>query len=270
VFDIASGADLPVEIGDGRRFATGDARSLTDAEPLNLMHPLVHAALEQARTWSGGGSLSLQLAPGSPPELQALAGKTGVICAALVDYAGFEPVQRLVAGAVLGGTPINPSLAAQLLRLPATDRGALQVDMDSHWLSDAVDEAAFVDQRQVEQSEQEHFEQAIGQLERFVEDKILVCRRERTSIAEKLRSARARRDEIVGSSARERVEAEILRLATIDESLERRISALESREDEVYRKWRDEYHELRYRAPKVTRLFQAVFEIAAPKPVTSC
>jgi hypothetical protein len=270
VFDIASGAELPVEIGDGQRFATGDARSLTDAESLNLVHPLVRAAIEQARTWSGGGSLTLQLAPGSPPELAALAGKTGVICVALVDYVGFEPVQRLVAGAVVSGTPIDPSVAAQLLRLQATDRKALHIDVDAQWLADAVDEAVFVDQRQVEQGEQEHFEQAIGQLERFVEDKILVCRHERASIAEKLRSARARRDEIVGSSARERVEAEILRLATIDESLERRLSALESREDAVYRKWRDEYHELRYRAPKVTRLFQAVFEIAAAKPETSC
>ena len=270
VFDIVPGAALPVGVGDGRRFATGDARGLTDAESLNLVHPLVRAAIDQARTWSGDGSLSLQLPLGCSPEFAALAGKTGVMRVVLVDYGGFEPVQRLVAGAVVGGAPIEPSLAAELMRLQAIDRPALKVEWEAQWLEDAVDEAVFVDQRQVEEAEQKHFEQAIGQLERFVEDKILVCRRERTSIAEKLRTARVRRDEIVGSSARERVEAEILRLATIDESLERHIGALESREDEVYRKWRDEYHELRYRAPRVTRLFQAVFEIAAPKPETSC
>jgi hypothetical protein len=270
VFDIVPGAPLPAGAGDGRRFATGDARGLTDAESLNLVHPLVRAAIAQARTWSGDGSLTLQLPLGCSPELAALAGKTGVMCVVLVDYDGFEPVQRLVAGAVVGGAPIEPSLAAKIMHLPATDRPALKVEGEAQWLEDAVDEAVFVDQRLVEEGEQKHFEQAIGQLERFVEDKILVCRRERTSIAEKLRAARARRDEIVGSSARERVEAEILRLATIDESLERRISALESREDEVYRKWRDEYHELRYQAPKVTRLFQAVFEIAAPKSEASC
>jgi adenine-specific DNA-methyltransferase len=270
VFDIAPGAALAVEVGDGRRFATGDARDLTDAESLNLVHPLVRAAITYARTWPGGGSLTFRLAPSSPPELAALAGKTGVICVALVDYDGFEPVQRLVAGAVVGATPIDPSLAAQLMRLQATENTGLKVDADAQWLDDAVDEAVFVDQRQVEEGEENHFEQAIGQLERFVEDKILVCRRERASIAEKLQSARARRDEIVGSSARERVEAEILRLATVDESLERRISALESREDEVYRRWRDEYHELRYRAPMVSRLFQASFKIAAPNPEMSC
>jgi adenine-specific DNA-methyltransferase len=270
VFDVAPGAALPVEVGDGRRFATGDARALTDAEALNLVHPLVRAAIVHARTWSGGDSVKLQLPPGSSPELTALAGQVGLLCVVLVDYVGFEPVQRLVAAAVVGGTPIDPSLAAELVRLQATDGPAFNLPLETPWLDDAVDEAVFVDQRQVEKGEQKHFEEAIGQLERFVEDKILVCRRERVSIGEKLRAARARRDEIVGSSARDRVEAEVVRLATKDESLEGRISALESREDEVYRRWRDEYHELRYRVPTVTRLFQAAFQIAAPNPETSC
>jgi Helicase conserved C-terminal domain/SNF2-related domain len=270
VFDIAPDATLPLDVGDGRRFATGDARGLTDAEPLNLVHPLVRAAIAHARTWSGGGTVTLYLAPGSSPELGALSGKMGLICVVLVDYAGFEPVQRLVAAAVVGGTPIDPSLAAKLVHLQAAEGPAFKSPPEAQWLDDAVDEAVFVDQRQVEEGEQKHFEQAIGQLERFVEDKILVCRRERASIGEKLRAARARRDEIVGSTARDRIEAEILTLAGRDESLERRIVALESREDEVYRKWHDEYHELRYRAPRVTRLFQAAFEIAPPSPETSC
>lgn len=269
VFDVATDAALPVEVGDGRRFATGDARGLTDAESLNLSHPLVRVAIAHARAWSGG-SVTLQLAPGSPPDLAALAGKKGVICVMLVDYVGFEPVQRLVAAALVAGAPVDPSLAAKIVRLTASDGPPIKGPVDAQWLDDAVDEAVFVDQRQVEEGEQKHFEQAIGQLERFVEDKILVCRRERASIAEKLRAARARRDEIVGSSARDRIEAEILRLAGREERLERRIGALESREDEVYRKWRDQYHELRYRAPTATRLFQAVFQIAAQNPETSC
>jgi hypothetical protein len=270
IFDIAPDAVLPTEVGEGRRFATGDARGLTDAESLNLVHPLVRAAIDHARAWTGGGSVTLHLPAASSPELLAVAGKTGVMRVVMVDYAGFEPVQRLVAAAVVNGTPIDPSLAAQLIRLKATDGPPPSSLMDTQWLDDAVEEAVFVDQRDVEEGEQKHFEQAIGQLERFVEDKILVCRRERASIAEKLRAARTRRDEVVGSTARDRVEAEIVRLATRDESLERRINALESREDEVYRKWRDEYHELRYRTPIVTTLFQSRFQILAPKQETSC
>src|SRR5262249_10535815 len=99
---------------------------------------------------------------------------------------------------------------------------------------------------------------------------ILVCRRERLSLAEKLRSVRGRRDVVVGSSDRERIEAEIARLEARDEALEGRINALESREDEVYLRWRDEYHVLRYQPPTVKRLFRAAFRIELPERMTSC
>jgi hypothetical protein len=203
-------------------------------------------------------------------DLAALAGRVGVIRVVLVHYAGFEPVQRIVAGATIDGTPIEPSLAARILRLWATDGPVSNVSVDAQALDDAVDEAVFVDQRDVEKGEQKHFEQAIGQLERFVQDKVLVSRRERLSIGEKLRYARARRDEVVGSTSREKIEAEIDRLATRDESVERRINALESREDEVYKKWRDKYHKLRYGPPTVTALFEAIFQVSPRIPETSC
>jgi hypothetical protein len=188
----------------------------------------------------------------------------------LVDYAGFEPVQRLIAAGVIGAEPIEPSLAARIMRLQAADSQAADgVTVGQQDLEDAISEAAFIDQRETEKHEQEHFEHAIGQLERFVDDKVIVCRRERASVAEKLRSARVQRDTVVGFSARERVEEEIARLETREAALERHIEALDSRADEVYRKWRNEYHELRYRAPTVTRLFQVAFRIASVQPKKS-
>ena len=193
IFDIAPGTESAAEIGDRRRFATGDARGLTDAEPLNLAHPLVCAAITDARAWPGG-SVELQLQPDAAPDLAAMAGKVGVLAVARVEYAGFEPVQRLIYGAVASGGPMDPLVAARIARLQATDSQALTVTIDPKELDDAVDEAMFIDQRETEKHEQKHFERAIGQLERFVEDKIMVCRRERASIAEKLRSAKARRD----------------------------------------------------------------------------
>jgi superfamily II DNA or RNA helicase len=268
LFDLALDASL-AEIGLGRRFATGDPRFLTDAEALNLVHPLVRAAIADARNWPGG-SVELLLAPDGSPELAALAGSVGLIRVVLVDYAGFEPVQRLVSAAVINGSPIDPSLADKVARLRAVDGRVPKVAIDQESLNDAVDEAVFVDQRDVEKSEQKHFEQAVGQLERFVQDKVLVFRRERASIGEKLRYARERRDEVVGASARDRIEAEISRLATRDENLEHRLNALESREDEVYKKWRDKYHNLRYQPPTVTVLFEATFRISRSNQGTSC
>jgi superfamily II DNA/RNA helicase len=267
VFDVLSEEGLPVGLGDGRRFAVGDARGLSDAEALNLIHPLVQAAIADARSWPGG-SVVLRLPPEAPPDLAGLAGRTGVLGVVLVDYGGFEPVQRLVAAAVVDGAPIDPGLAARISRLPAADGPPFEVAVDPPWLDDALDEAVFLDQQEIEQGEQKHFEQALGQLERYVEDKVLLCRRELSGITEKLRAARARRDQVVGASDRQRVEAEIDRLASQHEEIEQQINALDSREDEVYLRWRDDYHKRRYQAPKVTRLFRAAFRIEEPK--TSC
>jgi superfamily II DNA or RNA helicase len=276
--------------GEEKRFATGDARDLSDAEALNLTHPLVQEAIADARSWPGGalgkesdgsvgsdrsvGSVALRLPPDASAELAVLAGKTGVLGVVLADYGGFEPVQRVIAAAVVEGAPIEPALAAALALLPAADGPPFEIAVTPELLADALDEAVFVDQREVEKGEQRHFEQALGQLERFVDDKVLVCRRERAGLSEKLRAAHVRRDEVVGASARARIEEEMARLATRDETLEQRINALDSREDEVYRKWRDHYHELRYQAPKLTRLFQVAFRIEPPidprDPKTSC
>lgn len=269
VFEITPDGALPAEIGEGCRFATGDARALKDAEALNLVHPLVRAAIADAKNWRGG-SLIFELPSDSPAELTALVGSVGHLRVALVGYEGFEPVQRLVAAVVMDGNPLDPIVAKRMIYLLAREGSGRSLAADPELLNDALEEAVFLDQREIERSEQRHFEQAIRQLERFVEDKVLVLRREHSSISEKLRSARERRDQVVGSTARERVEAEIEELATQEENLESRIGALESREDEVYTKWRDHYHKLRYQPPNVEVLFDVTLQISQANPGTSC
>jgi hypothetical protein len=270
LFQLEDSAALPAEFGQSRKFSTGDARRVKDAEALNLLHPLVQHAIAEARAWPGGGAIRLLLPPTASPELLALAGQKGLLCAVLVHYGGFEPAQSLLGAAVVAGMPIDPALATEILRLPAIGAQEFDTRQDAQSLDDAVDEAAFIDQRHIEAGENKHFERAIGQLERYVEDKILVCHRELASLDLRLRSAKARRDQVVGASARQRVEEEITELATRAETLEHSIEALESREDEVYQKWREKYHALRYQAPTVTRLFQSAFEIVLATPETSC
>jgi hypothetical protein len=63
---------------------------LYDAESLNLAHPLVRAAIDHARAWTGGGSVTLHLPKASSPELLAAAGKAGVIRVMMVDYAALS------------------------------------------------------------------------------------------------------------------------------------------------------------------------------------
>ena len=185
IFDIAEDVALPAELGQARRFRDRRRAGLKDTEALNLLHPLVQAAIADARACVAAGSHQAASAAHRFRGACRTGRKEGLLCVLLVDYAGFEPVQSLVAAAVVAGTPIDPSLAAEILRLPATKGPAFESAVDAQSLDDAVDEAVFVDQRRIEEREHQHFEQAIGQLERYVEDKILVCRRERASITGK-------------------------------------------------------------------------------------
>jgi hypothetical protein len=155
-----------------------------------------------------------ELPPHPPAELTALVGAAGHLRVALVGYEGFEPVQRLVAAAVIDGNPIDPIIAKSLIHLSTREGSGGSLAGDAELLTDALDEAVFVDQREIEKSEQKHFEQAIRQLERFVEDKILVLRRELSFLSEKVRSAKQRRDQVVGSTARARIESDVEALAS--------------------------------------------------------
>jgi hypothetical protein len=268
LFELDENFDLGVDVGDMRRFVTGDSRGVEDAQSLNLTHPLVHAALDYARRWDGG-SVELLIPEGAAPELAELSGHQGVLSVVRVDYGGFEPVQRLVAASIIDGRPMDPALAARVSRLDAREVPPLALEWDPALLADVVEEACFVDQQDVEPTEQAHFERAVGQLERYVEDKALVTRRELSGVIAKRKAAQDRLAGIVGASARAKVDFEVRELADREAVLAARIEGLESREDEVYRKWRDEYHTRRYQPPSVTLLFQVTFRIGT-KTRMSC
>jgi hypothetical protein len=65
------------------------------------------------------------------------------------------------------GTPIDPLEAAKLMRLEAADGPAFEVPVETQWLDEAVDEAVFADQRQIEEREHKHFKEAIGEIKGY-------------------------------------------------------------------------------------------------------
>jgi len=241
--------------------ATGDAMGLAGGEPLTMVHPIVVKALASARRWTGGA------VEFDAPRAD-LAGRTGTLAVAKVAYSGFEPVDRLVAAAVVEGVPVDPQIATRIARLPARNAPDLRVPLHEAALENALDEAVFVDQRDIEVAEQAHFDRAIGQLERFVDDRALVCRQERASLTKRLESARKRRDDAMGADARGKAQAEMEAHAARIAALDRQISDLEARQDEDYQRWRRIHHAKRYQAPVITRLFTVTFRLGTT--VTSC
>src|SRR5262249_7620910 len=146
--------------------------------------------------------------------------KRGRLVMSRVRYEGFERVDRLVPTALLEGdpTPLPPDCAAWLLEQPPreSDHHPLPSEMDE-WIEDAIDESVFIDQAEVAAQEQQLFDRSLEQIERYMEDRILVLRK-RLAVAHKaLGAAESRRDAALGSEARDEADR---RIDTIQKEIE--------------------------------------------------
>jgi hypothetical protein len=145
-----------------------------------------------------------------------------------------------------------PSDAGTLARAtsPSTPLGTNRDALD-----DAVEQAVFFAQAGLDAAEHHRFERAAIQGERFVEDRLLVLRKRRASLAERFDLATLRRDGATGSEAREdaeRARAGLQRqLDVVEEELER----LGRREDPRFQQHQAHIQRRRYAPPRLETLF---------------
>ena len=126
-------------------------------------------------------------------------------------------------------------------------------------MDDAIEEMVFRDQAEVSAREQELFDRSIEQIERSVEDQLVLTRR-RLSIQQKsLDTAEDRRANAKGAADREDAERRIRAVQNQVDELETEIQRLENRNDAEYSRWRDRAHERRYRLPEVIRILDVEF-----------
>jgi len=175
-----------------------------------------------------------------------------------ITYSGFECVDHLRLVLVLEGegSPLADDEARALLELgpeeaPPPDPPLTVTGED---VGEAVEEVVFLDQTRVADEEQARFERMIEQIERYVDDQVLVMRRERSGVEAQLLKAGKKREDAVGADARRRAEDELERAQTKLDELDAEITRLVARDDEEYEKWRRVAHERRYVAPTVERL----------------
>ncbi len=254
-------------LADGVSVALGPARDLSDTESLHLAHPLVVAAVEEARAaGSGHFRVRFDLAADAPEALRRRRGRRGRLALTRVTNARFEREDRLFATAVFEDAEVlRPAEAAlDLLRQPCSDVGEfrppLRVAADD--LDEVVDEELFVEQGRAAADDQGNFEAAIDQLDRYLADRLLVLRRERGRQSDRLASAERRRDAAIGAENRAGAEARTREIAGKIETVDKQIEELLSGDDETYRRWREHAHGRRYRRPETERLLTAEFVIA--------
>jgi hypothetical protein len=262
-FEISPSDLLPDGWMEGGAVAVGGIRDPGKAPPLHLGHVLVRAAVEEARAATQKRfSVSWTLDASAPDGLKAARGRRGRLALNLVRYEGFERVDRLIPMVVVEGdsAPLDMESAGWLLEHSPTDRRPFMppLDLDGA-LDDAIEELLFTDQADVACHEQQHFERSLEQIERYVEDQVLVLRRRLAATTEIMRTAEDKRDSALGSEARGAAEERVRKLQADIDGFESEIERLEKRDDPEYEKWREHAHQRRYRQPEATRILDVEF-----------
>ncbi len=266
VLHVGASRRLPEAVADGVSVALGAARDISDIESLHVAHPLIEAAVAEARA-AGSGSFRVRfdLSAEAPEALRRRRGCRGRLALTRVAHAGFEREERLCVAAVFEDAEVlRPAEAAvELLRQPCADVAAftppLAFPLDH--LDDVIEEELFLDQSSVAEDDQASFEGAMDQLDQYLADRMLVLRRDREQHRKRLAAAERQRDQALGAESRAKAEAGARALEAGIERLDAQIEELVAGDDETYRRWRDHAHSRRYGRPEAERLLTAEFVI---------
>jgi adenine-specific DNA-methyltransferase len=259
VLHVPASTKLPDALAEGTTVAIGAAAEHTS---LNLRHPLVLAAVVDARASTAGiKRIAIRPPADAPHALSELRGRRGRLRVLKLVFEGFERVERLLPVIVLDGVsaPLPIAIAEGLLRADVRDVsecGAEASGTSNEDLEDAADELVRGVQQEVDATEQRRFERAQSQAQRFIDDRLLVQQRHRAELIRQLEDAQARRDAAIGSDARADAESRVVQLDVRLAEVETAIEKLERRENATFQRFHDHIHQRRYGPPSMERLFE--------------
>lgn len=241
--------DGVVEIPAGPKFPEGVTVAIGSVEghtSLHLGHPLVATAVEDARQYAGGGAVSVKLkAPAKSGRLRLLK----------ASFDGFERVELIIPlVAFADGQVLEQAAAVELLARELKDAKAPAQRVDDATMQDAQEQALFVLQSDVDQAEHRRFEAASLQAERFLDDRLLVLRKRKRAIEDRIDAAERRREGAVGSEARTDAEHSLKTATRELELVDARIAKLQQRDDQRYRTYLEHIQNRRYSPPRIETL----------------
>jgi len=261
--DVPASTALPAALGEGLTLIIGEPPDRKHSEPVHLGHPLVQAAITDARLAVAEVTAVIIVVPEhATARVQALVGKKGRLAMLRVRYGGFEPVELIMPILVADGVLVDLDLAREVFELasfetcPAIGIGVADEDLD-----DAIDEAMFTLEQEVGVAEEHAFKIAMQRLERYIDDRVLVLERSRSASAERLAATRERYDTAVGAAKRTSIEKTLQRLEGEAQMAEAQMAKLRARDDETYQAWRTRAYGRRYEAPEWTVILDVEFVI---------
>ncbi|MEO8178545.1 MAG: helicase-related protein [Deltaproteobacteria bacterium] len=264
VLEIAPDPAWPEALREGLHVRVGgDPGDTAVGDRLTPAHPLVRLAAEAARRATDRTFQVRFAAERLGAELGSLRGRRGRLRVEKLRYPGFEPVDRLLPVALLEGPGSPASLDAaatlRLLRGPLETAPGVTSQVSDAELEEAFEEALFLDEQEVSSAEHRLFARAMAQLERYVEDRALLGRRDRAAIVEAQQKAREQILAAPGADARSRAEALLERLQRELEAVEAELERLSERRDEGYQRGRELAHQKRYTPPVRETILEVEF-----------
>jgi adenine-specific DNA-methyltransferase len=263
-YRISPSPHLPNVCRDGGLFLIGDAREPGKGEPLYPGHHFLHAAVDEARQ-ATSRPFVVELGPseaGLPESLASHVGRRGRLVVTKLAYRGLEAIDHFLVTALVEhhDKPIELTIET-LLALSILDSARAQVPLavDDRDVDDAIEEAVLKDQSETTKEDQTRFERKLAQLDRYLDDQILVLTRKLAGLERRL-AERLRRS-VTAPSVLAKEDREIQSLERDISRLGERIQRLQQGEDDDYQKWRDKLYERRFQRPTVERILQVEFRI---------
>jgi adenine-specific DNA-methyltransferase len=259
ILTVAPDPTLPAPLAAGLACVLGAAPAASALSSLHLGHPLIVAAVAAARA-EVRGQLRLRL----PAVDTAHRGRRGRLRVVRITQRGFDTSERLRCVALLEGlaAPLGDAEVRALLAGPVAEAppGPPLAISDGE-LDDAVDEILFHDLGEASARDQPRFEAAIAQLERALDDRLLLLGRQRDAVATQLATDQARRDAAIGSDVRAAAERAMIAGQRVLDDLDRQLARLRAGDDDAHQRWRRQSHGRRYARPDVHPLLDAELEL---------
>ncbi len=264
---IGASRRLPAPLSEGVSVALGGQSPPSGMDRLHLAHPLIKAAVAEAREAGAAAfRVRFKLGPDAPGPLQDRRGNRGRLALTRIAHRGFEREDRLCVTVVFEDAAVlKPAAAAlELVRQPCTDVGPFHppLTVTVEHLDEVVDEEMFFDHCEVAAADQASFEATMEQLDQYLADRTLVLRRAREQHLRRLANAERARDTALGADSRAKANANVRHAETELERVDGQIKDLAARNDHTYLRCKAHAHDRRYAAPEAERLLTAEFEIA--------
>lgn len=256
-------AGLPGDLREGVTVAIGAS---DEHRSLHAGHPLIKAAVEEARASSSSCSaVEVRVGTEMSERVQGLRGLKARCCLLWVRYAGIELVDHMIPIVVLEGKDqaLPEDLTAELLSAPMHDAAPSPEGpaIDDDPFDDAVEEALFRSGQVLDNQEREAYRRKAEQVERSMDDRARVLKRRLAELAARLDAATEARDRATGSEARRDAGQRLIRVEHEVEGLASQLEAIEQREDEGYQQLRSRNLKRRYVEPTPTRLFDVELRV---------